>query len=92
LIESNFCCQYDSHDDEMLHLVDNSPGCFHCIIDEDIAEYFEKGSDFKFPKIHLMQHFREQIQRYGLLKQWSTEIGESSHQTQIKVGFNASNK
>ena len=62
------------------------------IIDSEMAEYIEEGSDFNFPKIHLMQHFRDQIQRFGSLKQWSTEIGESSHKQQIKDGFNASNK
>ena len=62
------------------------------VIESEMAEFVEEGSDFNFPKIHLMQHFREQVQRYGSLKQWSTEIGESSHKRQIKDGFNASNK
>ena len=62
------------------------------IIESEMAEYIEDGSDFNFPKIHLMQHFREQIQRFGCLKQWSTEIGESSHRRQIKDGFNALNQ
>ena len=62
------------------------------IIESEMAEYIEDGSDFNFPKIHLIQHFREQIQRFGCLKQWSTEIGESFHRRQIKDGFNASNK
>jgi hypothetical protein len=47
------------------------------IIDAEMAEYIDDGCDFNFPKIHLMQHFREQIQQYGWLKQWSTEIRES---------------
>ena len=47
------------------------------IIDSEMAEFIEEGSDFNFPKIHLMQHFREQIQQFRLLKQWSTEIGET---------------
>ena len=62
------------------------------IIDSEMAEFIEEGSDFNFPKIHLMQHFREQIQQFGSLKQWSTEIGETSHKKQIKDGFNSSNK
>ncbi|KAF8542551.1 hypothetical protein BDD12DRAFT_802790 [Trichophaea hybrida] len=32
------------------------------IIDAEMAKYIEDGSDFNFPKIHLMQNFREQIQ------------------------------
>jgi hypothetical protein len=145
LIEFYFYCQYDSHDDETLNLMENALRCFHdtknvfqqfraskrvaaeakerqtdlcadrdaelaenkgksaafrqriretwkTIIESKMAEYIEDGTDFNFPKIHLMQHFRDQIQRYGSLKQWSTEIGESSHRRQIKDGFNASNK
>ena len=57
-----------------------------------MAEFIEEGSDFNFPKIHLMQHPREEVQQFGSLKQWSKEIGESSHKQQIKDGFNASNK
>jgi hypothetical protein len=58
----------------------------------EMAEYIEDGCDFNFPKIHLMQHLRGQIQWYGSLRQWSTEIGESSHWKQIQDGFNASSK
>jgi len=61
-------------------------------IETEMAEYIEEGADFNFPKIHLMLHFREQIQQFGSMRQWSTEIGESSHKYQIKDGFNSSNK
>jgi hypothetical protein len=39
-----------------------------------------------------MLHFREQIQRYRCLKQWSTETGESTHRTQIKIPYNKSHR
>jgi Plavaka transposase len=58
----------------------------------EMVEHRDEGGDFNFPKIHQMLHFREQIQRYGCLKQWSTETGESSHRTQIKVPYNKSNR
>jgi len=61
-------------------------------IETEMAEYIEEGADFNFPKIHLMLHFWEQIQRFGSLRQWSMEIGECSHKHQIKDGFNSSNK
>jgi len=54
-------------------------------INAEMFEYHEEGSDFNFPKIHPLLHFGEQIRRYGSLKQWSTETGESSHRTQLKV-------
>ena len=61
-------------------------------IDAKMVEHHADGGDFNFPKIHQMLHFREQIQRYGCLKQWSTETGESSHRTQIKIPYNKSNR
>jgi hypothetical protein len=145
LIEFYMYCQYESHDEDTLNLMENALRRFHntkgiflqfrvgkrlaaeakdkrtelckerdaelkanslksaayrqrirdtwkVTIETEMAEYIEEGTDFNFPKIHLMLHFRDQIQRFGSLKQWSTEIGESSHKQQIKDGFNSSNK
>ena len=145
LVEFYLYCQYESHDEDTLNLMENALRRFHSTkgvflqfrvgkrlaaeakdkrtalckerdaelransmkstayrqrirdtwkvtIETEMAEYIEEGTDFNFPKIHLMLHFREQIQRFGSLKQWSTEIGESSHKHQIKDGFNSSNK
>jgi hypothetical protein len=61
-------------------------------IDAELVEYHADGGDFNFPKIHQMLHFCEQIQLYGCLKQWSTETGESSQCTQIKIPYNKSNR
>ena len=38
------------------------------IIETEMAEYIKEGSNFNFPKIYLMQHFRDQIQWFGSLK------------------------
>jgi hypothetical protein len=145
LVEFYLYCQYESHDEDTLNLMENALRRFHntkgiflqfrvgkrlaaeakdkrtelckerdaelkanslksaayrqrirdtwkVTIETEMAEYIEEGTDFNFPKIHLMLHFRDQIQRFGSLKQWSTEIGESSHKQQIKDGFNSSNK
>ena len=61
-------------------------------ISAEMIEHHADGSDFNFPKIHQMLHFCEQIKRYGCLKQWSTETGESSHHMQIKIPYNKSNR
>jgi len=61
-------------------------------INTEMVEHHADGGDFNFPKIHQMPHFHEQIQRYGCLKQWSTETGESSHRIQIKILYNKSNR
>ena len=31
------------------------------IIESEMSEFIKEGSDFNFPKIHLMQHFREEV-------------------------------
>jgi len=61
-------------------------------INTEMVEHHADGGDLNFPKIHQMPHFREQIQRYGCLKQWSTETRESSHCTQFKILYNKSNR
>jgi hypothetical protein len=62
------------------------------VINAEMVEYHEEGSDFNFPKIHQLLHFGEQLRRYGSLKQWSTETGERSHRTQLKDPYNKSNR
>jgi hypothetical protein len=51
----------------------------------------ELDADFKFPKIHLMSHWVEQIRRYGAFQQYSAERHEEAHQPNLKNGWNASN-
>ena len=59
---------------------------------DQIANFLSQNGNYHFPKIHQMIHFREQIQRYGTLRQWSTEHADAAHKDQIKVGYNASNR
>jgi len=61
-------------------------------MNNEMVEHHADGGDFNFPKIHQMLYFRKQIQRYGCLRQWSTETGGSSHRTQIKIPYNKSNR
>lgn len=52
----------------------------------------ESESHFNYPKMHLLTHFREHIVQFGNIPMYSTEIGESSHRTQIKEGYRHSNR
>jgi hypothetical protein len=61
-------------------------------IKSEVENKLEEDSSFNFPKLHLMSHFRHSIEKYGSLQQWSTEIRETAHKTQIKDGYRASNK
>jgi len=51
----------------------------------------ELDAKFKFPKIHLMSHWVEQIRRYGALQQYSAERHEQAHKMILKDGWNISN-
>jgi len=51
----------------------------------------ELDAHFNFPKIHLMSHWVEQICRYGVLQQYSSERHQQAHKTNLKDGWNASN-
>lgn len=50
------------------------------------------GAHFNFPKLHMLTHFRSQIERFGCLEMWSTELGESLHRTLVKDPYRRSNK
>ena len=52
----------------------------------------ESESHFNYPKMHLLTHFHEHIVQFGNIPMYSTEIGESSHRTQIKEGYRHSNR
>ena len=60
--------------------------------DAQRQEIMESDSHFNYPKMHLLMHFHEHILRFGNLPMYSTEIGESSHRTQIKEGYRHSNR
>jgi len=51
----------------------------------------ELNANFKFPKIHLMSHWAEQVCRYRALQQYSAKRHEQAHETNLKDGWNASN-
>jgi len=52
----------------------------------------ELDADFNLVKIHLMSHWVEQIRRYGALQQYPAERHEQAHKTNLKDGWNASNR
>ena len=44
------------------------------------------------PMANLAMHFHDHVIRFGNLPMYSTEIGESSHRSQIKEGYHHSNR
>jgi len=61
-------------------------------ISHEIDIFQELVADFNFPMIHLMSHWAEQIRRYGALQQYSAERHEQAHKTNLKDGWNTSNR
>ncbi|KAI5839095.1 hypothetical protein DFP73DRAFT_599063 [Morchella snyderi] len=60
-------------------------------IDSQVLEYTRDRSDFNFPKMHMLSHFRNHVIKYGSIPQFSSELGEASHKAR-KVGYKRSNK
>ena len=50
------------------------------------------GSHFNFPKMHILKQFWKQIELFGYLEMWSTELGELLYQSFVKNLYQRSNK
>lgn len=59
---------------------------------EQSEKVLRDGAHFNFPKLHMLTHFRSQIERFGCLEMWSTELGESLHRTLVKDSYRRLNK
>lgn len=53
--------------------------------------YLDHGACWKIPKLHILSHFSECIERFGYLQQYSSEIGETLHKG-IKEAYRHSNR
>jgi hypothetical protein len=58
--------------------------------EELVHDLLTTGADYNFPKMHLISHFADQIEQYGSLPQYSTEICEASHKP-LKDAYRRSN-
>jgi hypothetical protein len=56
------------------------------------ARIYQKHTHFNFPKIHLASHFRESIEMFGSLEQHSTSTTELLHKSEVKKGYQGSNR
>src|SRR5258706_2335323 len=58
--------------------------------EELLNEILTEGAHYNFPKMHLLSHYAEQIEQFGSLHQWSTEICEALHKP-FKDAYRRSN-
>ena len=56
------------------------------------VEEASKRAHFNFIKMHLLQHFRSHVQRYGSIPIFSTDVSELAHKVQIKEAYRRSNR
>jgi len=47
--------------------------------EELVHDFLTTRTNYNFPKMHLISHFKDQISKYGSLLQYSMEICEGSH-------------
>jgi hypothetical protein len=58
---------------------------------EEIRKLRER-SHFNFIKLHVLSHYREHVERFGSIPQYSTDISELVYVRQIKEVYGSSNK
>jgi len=58
---------------------------------EWVAEILREEAHYNFPKIHLISHYAEQIVKFGVLRQFATDIAEAMHEG-FKDAYCHSNK
>jgi hypothetical protein len=52
----------------------------------------QERSHFNFIKLHVLSHYREHVECFGSILQYSTDISELAYIRQIKEAYRASNK
>ena len=56
------------------------------------SEILRNRSPFDFIKIHLLVHYCSDVQKFGNIPMYSTDVGELAHKVQVKEGDRDSNK
>ena len=56
------------------------------------AELIQRENHFNFIKMHYLNHYVQDVRRFGCIPMYSTDIGELAHKEQIKEGYRRSNK
>ena len=56
------------------------------------AELIHRENHFNFIKMHYLNHYVQDVRRFGCIPMYSTDISEPAHEEQIKEGYRRSNK
>lgn len=80
-------CHYVSHNQATIGYMKTSLKAFKDAVLEEFGDY----DDFWYLKFHILEHYPEQIERFGSLLNGDTETPEGLHPT-IKRAFKNTNK
>ncbi|RPA70516.1 hypothetical protein BJ508DRAFT_219179, partial [Ascobolus immersus RN42] len=76
LVDFSLICTYQFHTETSLGYLKTYLEGFH---KHKHARYLDHGACWKIPKLHLLSHFIESIEKFGYLQQYSSEVGETLH-------------
>ncbi|RPB06929.1 hypothetical protein P167DRAFT_476763, partial [Morchella conica CCBAS932] len=93
LINFHLMAQYGSHTTSTLDYMESYLEDFHKHKDIFLEfRAYKRTSHFNFIKLHVLTHYREHVERFGSIPQYSTDISELAHVRQVKEAYRASNK
>ncbi|KLO03769.1 hypothetical protein SCHPADRAFT_808955, partial [Schizopora paradoxa] len=88
--------QFDCHSSVSLSKLEASLSLFHenkmALVESGVRDGSDVESEFRIPKLELMQHVGLQAKRLGSLPQYSTEQVERCHVIMAKEPYRASNR
>ncbi|KZV99339.1 hypothetical protein EXIGLDRAFT_592623, partial [Exidia glandulosa HHB12029] len=90
LLDFIYIAQYECHSDSTLAQLQETLTQFHEL--KSVFQEHGVRDDFKFPKLHMMQHYVESIRLFGTTDNYNTEATERLHIDLAKHAFRATNK
>lgn len=91
LMDFRYIAQLHSFDKHTLQLLENSLQTFHDHKDAVLAAGARSSDHFQIPKLELLQHVVPSIRDSGAVMQWSADVTEHSHVTEVKNPARAGN-
>ncbi|KAI1784280.1 hypothetical protein LXA43DRAFT_976757 [Ganoderma leucocontextum] len=90
LLDFLYLAQYPTHTSETLALLEEHLQAFH----ENKSIFIDLGirTNFEFPKLHSLDHYRRSIELFGTTDNYDTQYSERLHIDFAKDAYRASNK
>ena len=53
-----------------------------------MEDAIQKTAYFNFPKVYILVYYKGHVEQLSTFSDFSTEVGESAHNRQVKEGYN----